>query len=183
MAQVRTGNILDVDGKLVQVLKHSYTQGTGRQLGNVQLELKELITGTKKPLRLRPNDMLDIVRLDERKFQFLYKEGSLLHCMDLGTFEQLAIESHVLGPCASFLVEGGDITLEFHDGLPLSGFLPSTVTLRVTEVAPHAKGDTASPSYVPALLESGATVLVPPFVGTGDMVVIDTTDGKFVKRG
>jgi len=172
-----------VDGKLVQVLKHSYTQGTGRQLGNVQLDIKELLTGTKRPLRLRPSDMLSIVRLDERKFQFLYREGSMLHCMDLSTFEQLAIESDVIGPSSSFLTEGGEITLEFHDGIPLSGFLPSTVTLQVAEVAPHAKGDTASPSYVPAQLESGTTVLVPPFVETGDMIVIDTHDGKFVKRG
>ena len=160
--QVRAGNILEVDGKLMQVIKCSHTQGTARQLGNVQLELRDVLTRSKHPMRLRPGDAVFAVRLEDRPFQFLYQEDAVLHCMDPQTFEQVAVERDLLGEAARFLKEGGALTLCFHDGAAVAGSLPSIVTLKVAEAAPHLKGETSAPQYQPAVLETGVKVQVPP---------------------
>lgn len=180
--QLRAGNILDLDGRLMQVLKHSHSQ-TGRQLGNVQLELRDLASRAKRPLRLRPSETVDVVRLEERRFQFLYAEGDTMHCMDPQSFEQVGVDRGVLAPgAAELLAEGADLTLAFHDGAPVSGSLPPQVTLKVVDAAPHIKGETQAPQYKPATLETGAAVSVPPFVVAGDSIIVDTADGSFVKR-
>lgn len=122
--QIRIGNILDIDGRLMQVLKQAHAQGTGRQLGNVQLELRDILNKSKHPLRLRPSDMVDVVRLDEKKYQFLYQEDNVLHCMDPNSFEQVAVGKDLLDKTAlSFLAEGGSVILSFHDGSPGTWYL------------------------------------------------------------
>jgi elongation factor P len=167
----------------MQVLKQSHAQGTGRQLGNVQLELRDILTKSKHPLKLRPSDMVDVVRLDEKKFQFLYQEDDVLHCMDPDSFEQVAVGKDLLEKAAlGFLAEGGDVILSFHDGSAVSGALPPNVVLKVAEASPHLKGEAQAPQYKPAVLETGATISVPPFVVAGDRVIVDTAEGKFMKR-
>ncbi|KAL4536780.1 hypothetical protein Ndes2437B_g06184 [Nannochloris sp. 'desiccata'] len=180
---IRIGNILDIDGRLMQVLKQAHAQGTGRQLGNVQLELRDILNKSKHPLRLRPSDMVDVVRLDEKKYQFLYQEDNVLHCMDPNSFEQVAVGKDLLDKTAlSFLAEGGSVILSFHDGSPVSAAVPQIVQLKVAEASPHLKGEAQAPQYKPAILETGATISVPPFVVAGDAVVVDTIEGKFMKR-
>lgn len=175
--------MIDVDGKLFQVLKATHSQGAGRQLGNVQLELRDVGTKSKKPLRLRPSDMINIVRLDERQYQFLYRDSGSLHCMDQETFEQIAIDEDVLGAQSKYLLEGGQLTVFFHDGDDaVSATLPSTIALKVSSAAPHIKNETAAPQYKPAVLETNAKVLVPPYVEAGDTVLVDTETGDFLKR-
>lgn len=180
--EVRSGNIIEIEGRLMQVIKQAHTQGVGRQLGNVQLELRDMLNQSKKPLRLRPSDIVDVVRLDERTFQYLYREGNVLHCMDPQNFDQVTVDADVIGPAASYLKEGGDLTLAFNDGEIVAAYLPQTVTLKVVEAAPHLKGDTASPQYVSVVLESGASSSVPPYVRAGDFVILNSADGTFVKR-
>jgi elongation factor P len=167
----------------MQVLKQAHAHGTGRQLGNVQLELRDILTKSKHPLKLRPSDMVDVVRLDDKKYQFLYQEDDVLHCMDPESFEQLSIDKDLLEKSAlGFLAEGGDVILSFHDGSPVGGALPTTVVLKIAEASPHLKGEAQAPQYKPAVLETGATISVPPFVVAGDSVIVDTAEGKFVKR-
>jgi translation elongation factor P len=180
--EVRSGNIIEIEGRLMQVIKMSHTQGVGRQLGNVQLELRDMMSRAKRPLRVRPSDTVDVVRLDERSFQYLYREGNLLYCMDPQSFDQVTVDADTIGPVASYLKEGGDLTLAFNDGNVVAAYLAPTVTLKVAEAAPHLKGDTASPQYVSVVLETGASASVPPYVRAGDLVVLSTTDGAFVKR-
>jgi len=181
--QVRAGNMLEVEGKLMHVIKAAHTQGSGRQLGNVQLELRDAISRSKHPLRLRPGDPVTVVHLEDKKFQFLYHEGENMHLMDPRSFEQVAIDRHVLGEQATaYLCEGGEVLLSFHEGIAVSATLPAAVTLKVMEAAPHVKGETAAPQYKPAVLETGATVSVPPFVNSGDSITVDTATGNFVKR-
>ena len=166
----------------MQVLKYAHSQ-TGRQLGNIQLQLRDVITRAKHPLRLRPSDMVDVVRLEERTFQFLYQEGDdSLHCMDPKTYEQIVLQKDILGERGAFLVEGGDIVVSFHEGTPVSGELPPQVTLEVKEAAPHMRGESQAPQQKPAVVETGATVYVPSFVVAGDRIIVDTADGTFVKR-
>ncbi|GAB4822133.1 hypothetical protein N2152v2_009179 [Parachlorella kessleri] len=197
--EVRSGNVLEVNGRLMQVVKHQHTQGAGRQLGNVQFELRDLVTKNKHLHRQRPYDMVELVRLEDRKYQCLYKEGSFVHCMDLETFEQVAVDEDMFGEQAAYLAEGLELTLSFHDGSPVTGKLllkcasarsqaplqravPETVTLRVEEAAPSMKGETVAPSYKPAVLQNGVKVMVPPFVQRGEEIIVNTVERSFVRR-
>jgi elongation factor P len=167
----------------MQVVKYQHSQGAGRQLGSVQLELRDLQNNSKHPLRLRPGDTVDVVRLEERKFDYLYAEGELLHCMHPTNFEQVAVHRSILGPQARFVAEGAQITLEYHDGAPIAASLPPHVTLKVAQAAPSIKGEAVHAQFKRAVLSTGAELQVPPFVTAGDTVVVDTESGKFVRRG
>ena len=103
--------------------------------------------------------------------------------MDPESFEQVAVSKDIFGPAAGFLAEGGEVILNYHEGTIVSGGLPPTVTLKVAEASPHMKGEAQAPQYKPAVLETGATITVPPFVVAGDSVIVDTATGTFVKRG
>ena len=102
--------------------------------------------------------------------------------MDPQSFEQVSVPRDIFGNSANYLVEGADVILSFHDSSPVSGSLPQTVVLKVAEAAPHFKGEAQAPQYKSAVLETGATISVPPFVVAGDSVVVDTAEGTFVKR-
>jgi elongation factor P len=121
--QVRPGNILELKDRLVQVIKFQHSQGAGRQLGFVLLQLRDLLAGTRQQLKLRPSDTLEVVRLEEKKYQVLYMEDDMAHMMDLETFEQVAVEAtETFGTqAAAFLKEGMTCTLSFHSGAPVAG--------------------------------------------------------------
>ena len=142
------------------------------------------MTSAKHPMRIRTNDIVEVVRLDQRTFQFLYGEGdAVVHVMDPETFEQMTINRSLFGSAARFLQEGCKVTLEFHDGNPISGFLQPQIGLKVIEAEPSMKGEAVTAQFKRAVVETGATVQVPPFVASGDIIVIDTVTGEFVKRG
>lgn len=167
----------------MQVLKFQHSQGAARQLGNVNLELRDVLTSSKHPLRIRTSDVVEVVRLDEKKFQYLYAEGdALLHMMNPDTFEQITVDRSIFGEASKFLLEGSEVTLEFHEGTPISGSLPPQVPLTVTMAAPSMKGEAVTLQFKKATVETGADVQVPPFVVTGDTILVDTTTGEFVKR-
>jgi elongation factor P len=108
----------------MQVLKQTHAQGAARQLGNVQLELRDISNKSKHPLKLRPSDMVDVVRLDEKTYQFLYQEDDVLHCMDPNSFEQVAVGRDLVAKTVlGFLAEGGDVILSFHEGSPGKWYL------------------------------------------------------------
>ncbi|BDA42194.1 Elongation factor P [Coccomyxa sp. Obi] len=183
--EVRSGNLIELEGRLYQVTKHQHTHGHGRQLGNVQLELRDIQSRTKLQERRRPSDLLEVVRLNGRAFQFLYKdEEGLLQLMDPQSFEQIAVSPELFGDAAAFLAPGASLSINYtDDGQPISGELPATVELKVVEADPYARGDSATSSYKQCRLEGGARIGVPPFVQVGDTVVVDTAEGTFVKRG
>ncbi len=107
----------------------------------------------------------------------------IVHCMDPLSFEQLAVPADLFGDAAAYLKEGLEVVLSLHEGEAVAGQLPQAVTLRVAQAAPSIKGETAAPSYKPAVLENGVQVQVPSFVTVGDSVVVDTATGEFLKRG
>eukprot|EP00887_Chlorella_sp_A99_P006266 scaffold3.g6266.t1 len=194
-SELRSGNVIELNGRLLQVLSFD-KKAMGRQLGNVQLELRDIVTKAKHPLKLRPYDAVEVARLEGRKFQFLYAEGSVMHCMDPESFEQVSVDAEVFGDQAAFLSEargrapgcvrsawsGLLLELNFYDGSPVTAELPAQVELVVEEVAPTMRGETAAPSYKPAVLAGGLKLKVPPFVGPGERVVVDTSSGEFVRR-
>ncbi|KAL6780323.1 Elongation factor P [Auxenochlorella protothecoides] len=179
--EVRPGAVLELNGKLLQVVRSTHVNA-GRQLGNISMELRDLASGAKHPAKFRPSESVEVVHLESRRYTCLYREGSLLHAMDAATYEQVAVEASLFDPGSAYLVEGMEVSMAFHDGRPIVGEVPATVTLEVREAAPTMRGETAAPSYKPAVLENGVRITVPPFVVAGDKVVVDTREGTFVKR-
>ena len=178
---VRAGMVLEFEGKLWMVINHEIrTPGNLRSFN--QVEMKDIKSGNKRGLRLRPDEAMERVTLDQRKFQFLFRDGDALTFMDEENYEQINISAEWIGERVAFLQDGMVVQVELHEGTPIGVKLPDQVTLEIVEADPVVKGQTASSSYKPAVLENGVRVMVPPFIGTGDRIVVNTDDLTYVER-
>jgi elongation factor P len=178
---IRIGNVIEHGGKPWVVVKTMHTQ-PGKGGAFVQAELKSLTGNTKTTQRFRSAESVELVRLDAKPYQYLYKEENDLIFMDQETFEQISLSSDFVGDGANYLQDGIIINVCFYDDKPLSIELPSTVILRIAEADAVVKGQTASSSFKPAILENGLRTLVPPHIEAGTRVVINTEDGSYVER-
>ncbi len=178
---VRPGNVLDYNEKLWVVLKAETIQ-PGKGASVTQIEMRDLKSGNKTNVRFRTQDMLEKAHIDEEDYQYLYPEGENFTFMHTETFEQVEISREIIGDPAQFLQEGMICQVSQFEGTPLSVSLPDSVTMEIIEADPVVKGQTASSSYKPAVLENGARVMVPPHIGTGTRVVVKTADGSYVER-
>jgi len=180
--EVRPGYVIQHKGGLWAAVKcQAVKPGKGGAFN--QVELKNLIDGTKLNERFRASETVERVRLEQKDYQFLYAQGDQLVFMDLDTYEQLEIDRDFIGDRAAFLQDGMAVTVESHEGRPLGVTLPDQVTLAVVEAEPVVKGQTASSSYKPAMLENGVRVMVPPFISIGEKIVVDTNELTYVRRG
>lgn len=178
---VRTGMVVEYEKKLWLVIKHEIrTPGNLRSFN--QVEFRDLKSGTKTNLRLRADEMLERAHLDQRDFQFLYADGESLVFMDNESYEQSNIDAELLGDRRAFLQDGMTVKVELHEGKPIGVALPETVILEIVEADPVVKGQTASSSYKPAQLENGLRVMVPPFITTGERIVVNTEELTYVER-
>lgn len=178
---VRAGMVVTYESKLWLVVKHEIrTPGNLRSFN--QVEMRDIKSGTKTNTRLRADEMLERAYLDQRDFQFLYAEGDSLIFMDSETYDQISIDAELLGDRRAFLQDGMTVQVELHEGKPLGVVLPPTVVLEITEADPVVKGQTASSSYKPAQLENGLRVMVPPFITTGEKIVVNTEELTYVER-
>jgi elongation factor P len=148
----------------------------------IQTELKSIIDGTKYNERLRSAEVVERVYLDEKPLQFLYKDGEQLVFMDQDTFEQVMLDSDVLGSSVAFLQDGMMVDLSFYEGKVISASLPQTVIMTIESADPVVRGQTASSSYKPAILENGVRVMVPQHIDSGMRIVVNTADGTYVER-
>ncbi|MEQ8964290.1 MAG: elongation factor P [Azospirillaceae bacterium] len=178
---IRPGNVLEYEGKLVVVTKIDLIQ-PGKGNAVIQVEMKDVRTGTKTQNRWRTQETVERARLDEEEMQYLYSDGDDHHFMHMENFEQVTIPGETIGDSAKFLKEEMVCTVTLYEGTPLSVELPQHVTLEITEAEPVVKGQTASSSYKPAILSNGAKIMVPPHIETGTRVVVDTRDGSYVER-
>ncbi len=178
---IRPGNIIQHKNRLWIAVKTQHTQ-PGKGGAYLQVELKDIRDGTKLNERFRSSESVERVRLDEKEFQFLYEEGEAIALMDLQTFEQIHLPKEILGDSAAFLKDGMMLTVVSHEGEIVGAELPETVIMEIVEAEPVVKGQTASSSYKPAILENGARIMVPPHIGTGIKVVVNTADGTYVER-
>lgn len=178
---IRPGNIIEHQGRLWRAVRIMHTQ-PGKGGAYLQVELKDIRDGTKLNERFRSSESVERVRLDEKTYQFLYRDGDQITLMDNETFEQITLPEEMIGEPAVYLREGMSVTVESHEGTPLSVELPDTVIMTVVEADPVVKGQTAASSYKPARLENGVRTLVPPHVEKGTRVVINTADGSYVER-
>ncbi len=179
--QVRAGMVLDFEGKLWMVTGHEIrTPGNLRSFN--QIEMKDIKSGVKKNMRLRPDEGMERVQLGQRDFQFLFADGDTLTFMDNQNYEQITMERDFLGDRAAFLQDGMTVQVELHEATPIGVKLPDQVILEIVEADPVVKGQTASSSYKPAKLENGVRVMVPPFIGTGDKIVVNTNELTYIER-
>ncbi|MBL0319607.1 MAG: elongation factor P [Alphaproteobacteria bacterium] len=179
---IRAGNIINIKNDLWVVSKQPMHVKPGKGGAFVQVEMKNLNNGNKLNERLRSDERVERVVLDEKSYQFLYTEEDKMHLMDNESYEQIEIKQSLLGDASQFLQDGITVTVYSHDGEPLSAQLPDHVVFAIDETEPVIKGQTAASSYKPAILENGVRVMVPTFISTGDKIVISTVDGSYVER-
>lgn len=179
--QLRSGNAIIHEGNLCRVLNvHHLTPGNWR--GMVQAKLRNLKSGNSFEHRFRSEDRVEKADLEEHEMEFLYASGDEFHFMNTGTYEQVAIQRDDLGDAVNYLVANTRVMVEFYEQRPVGVDLPVTVDLKVVETPPGMKGATASNSGKPATLETGLQIVVPQFIGVGEVVRVDTAEGKYLER-
>jgi elongation factor P len=179
---LRAGHVLDRgDGKLWAVTKYEIMQ-PGKGASVIQVEMRDIRSGNKDNVRYRTQETVERVRLDQAEYQFLYWEGDDAHFMNKESFEQMTVTRETIGYPANFLQEGMTCEIETYEGTPLGVSIPDTVIMQIEQADPVVKGQTATSSYKPAILENGVKVMVPPFIESGTKIVIRTEDGTYMER-
>jgi elongation factor P len=178
---IRPGNILEYERGIWKVAKIQHTQ-PGKGGAYMQVEMKNLIDGRKTNVRFRSADTIERVRLDTKEYQFLYGEGDSLVFMDGDTFEQINLPSDLLGDARPFLEDGMQVTLEMWEDRPISVALPEQVEATIVEADAVVKGQTASSSFKPAVLENGVRVMVPPHIASGTRIIVDVYNREYVGK-
>ncbi|QDU20760.1 elongation factor P [Urbifossiella limnaea] len=181
MIDVRKGMVLNMGGTLFYVLDRDLnTPGNWRAI--LYLKMKNLTTGSITDERVHPDDKGEVVYLDTKDFNYSYKDGDEYVFVDGETFEPVNLGADMVGDMMKYLRENDPVKITFYDGKALSMELPQTVTLKVTETEPGIKGATAAAQTKAATLETGVVVQVPSFIAVGEQIVIQTEDGKYLKR-
>ncbi len=178
---VRVGNTIEHRDKLWRVVKIQHTMpGKGGAFN--QMELKELQTGTKLNDRFRAAEDIEVVRLDQTVYQYLFKDEYNMTLMHPETFEQIEIALDVLGDAVIYLQDGMMIDVETYEEQVIGAVVPEHVTLEIVETEAVVKGQTAASSNKPAILENGVRVMVPPFITVGERVIVRTEDSQYIER-
>ncbi len=178
---IRVGNLLELDKRLWVVLKTQHVQ-PGKGGAFMQVEMKDIKDGTKNNNRFRSSETVTKVSLEARDFQFLYESGDSIELMDKTNYEQISLNKELVGEQAAFLQEGMDVMVEFYGEEAIAVVLPDTVIAEVAECEPAIKNQTAASSYKPAVLDNGVRIMVPPFISTGDKVVVRIASLEYMER-
>jgi len=179
--EIRPGNVIEHNGGLWAAVKtNAVKPGKGGAFN--QVELKNLIDGTKLNERFRASETVERVRLEQKEFQYLYEQGDMLVFMDNESYEQLELQQEFVGDRAKFLQDGMMVQVELYEEKPIGISLPDQVALEITEADPVVKGQTAASSYKPAVMENGVRVMVPPFIEAGERILVDTNDITYIRR-
>ena len=179
--EIKPGMVIEHKDDLWSVLKTQHVKpGKGGAFN--QVELKSVKKGTKLNERFRSSDSVERAILDDKKFNFLYEDENDCHFMDQVNFEQIQIKKSLLGEKNKLLRENMEVDVQFYEDQPLSVDLPTTVELKIETTDAAIKGQTASSSYKPAILENGINIMVPPFINTDDKIVLDTRTLEYIKK-
>ena len=178
---IRPGNIIEYEGGIWRAVKIQHTQ-PGKGGAYMQVEMKNLIDGRKTNVRFRSAETVERVRLDTKDFQFLYHDGDMLTFMDKDNYEQIRLPRDLIGDAGDFLQDGMDVVMELYNEKPISVQLPDQVEATIVEADAVVKGQTASSSYKPAVLDNGVKVLVPPHITAGTKIVVDVYNRDYVRR-
>ncbi|MCH2548569.1 MAG: elongation factor P [Alphaproteobacteria bacterium] len=180
--EIRPGNVIEHQSRLWRAVRIQHVK-PGKGGAYLQVELREVRDGTKLNERFRSAETVERVRLDQKDYQYLYSDGDQFTFMDQETYEQVTLDSSIIEPEQSqFLQDGMSVTIESYENSPIGVSLPEKVTLGVAEADAVVKGQTASSSYKPAVLENGIKILVPPHIESGTRIVVSTSDATYVER-
>ncbi|MGB0907557.1 MAG: elongation factor P [Maricaulaceae bacterium] len=179
--EIRIGNIIKHQDTIwVAVRTNAVKPGKGGAFN--QVELKNLLDGRKLNERFRAAETVEKIRLEQKTHTYLYPENNFLVFMDGETFEQIMLDKDFVGDRAAYLNDGMSVDVEFYEERPINISIPEQVVLEVADTEPVVKGQTAANSFKPATLTNGVRTNVPPFVGVGERLIINTEDGSYVKR-
>ena len=180
-SQVRKGNVLEIDEKLYVVLTaQNFHPGKGTPV--TQVDMRRIADGVKVSERWKTTEQVERAHVEERQYQFLYADDEGYHFMEPESFEQVTVDKDVVGDSSVYLQDGMLCHLATHNGVAISIELPQKITVEIVETEPVVKGQTASSSYKPAQADNGLRVMVPPHIGVGTRVVINTDDNSYVER-
>ena len=179
--QFKNGFVVEINKTLFQVLESQHIK-PGKGGAFVRAKLRNMDTGSITDNRYRPEDAFPQAYIENKVMQFLYKDSSSYHFMDQSTYEQIEIAEDIIGSAVKFLKDGMDATVSFHKNRIVGVSLPSYVELKISYTEPGIKGDTAKGGSKPATTETGATVRVPLFINTGDVIQVDTRTGEYGGR-
>lgn len=180
-SEVRKGMVINMEGQLYYCVDREL-RTPGNLPSKLTLKLKNIKTGFVTDQRVHPEDKVEQAYLDKRDMEYLYKDSDGYVFMDKETYEQVTLAEEMVGDLPLYLKENNSCQVTFYDGKALSIDLPAQVELQVTETDPALKGATAAAQYKPATLETGLKITVPPHIATGDMIVVDTREGKYLSR-
>lgn len=181
--QLKRGMVIKFEnnGNLCRIMETIH-KTPGNLRGFVQAKMRDLKSGSIFEHRYRSVDMVDRAILDDTEMEYLYSEGDMHHFMNNETYEQIGLSDEVLGDAVNYLIPNIKLRVEMFEGRPVGIELPLTVELRVLETEPSIKGASVSNQSKPAKMETGLMVQVPPFINEGDVIRVDSTEGKYVER-
>jgi elongation factor P len=178
---IRAGQVIEHEGRRWTVLKQQIiTPGKGGAF--IQVEMRDLKSGNKTNERWRTADTVERLMTEEKEYNYSYTDGTNMVLMDPETYEETHVPFELLGDLAPFLQDNMRVTIDLVEGDPVGIHLPPTVVLEVVEADPVVKGQTAASSYKPARLSNGVKTSVPPFIETGERIVVKTEDSSYVER-
>ncbi len=179
--EIKVGNLLEYNAKLWRVAKTSHVK-PGKGGAFVQVEMKAIADGTKLNERFRSEDKVEKAHVEARDMQYLYQDGDNYVFMDSKSYEQTMLDPGDLEGQLEYLLPNTEVIVNFYQDKPIGLQLPPNVTLEVVETEAVIKGQTASGSGKPAMLETGITVTVPTFINVGDKIKVNTETGEYVER-
>ncbi len=177
----KNGMTLEIDGQVCQILEFQHVK-PGKGAAFVRTKIKNIITGAVVEKTFRPTEKFPQAHIDRVDMQYLYKDGDLYNFMNMETYDQMALAPDVVGDAMKFVKENETVRICSYNGKVFSVEPPLFVELEITSTEPGFKGDTATGTYKPAIVETGEEIQVPLFVNTGDKVKIDTRTGEYLSR-
>ena len=177
----KNGITIEIEGNIYQIMEFQHVK-PGKGAAFVRTKLKNIISGGVVEKTFRPTEKFENAHIERKDMQYLYSDGELYHFMDVETFDQIAVDGDTVGDSLKFVKEKEMVKVCSHEGNVFSVEPPISVELEVTETEPGVKGDTATGATKPAIVETGASVLVPLFVNQGDKIKIDTRTGEYSSR-
>lgn len=179
--EIRVGYVIEHKGRKWFVTKTEHVK-PGKGGAFMQVEIKDIQSGTKSNERFRSSETVDRVYMEDRDYQFLFTDGQEYTFMDQESFDQVSLKPELLGDAAPFLAESMIVRVSMCDGEPIAISLPDTVIMEVVEAEPTVKGQTASASFKPGKLANGLRIMVPQYVEAGTRIVVRTADCTYVER-
>jgi len=179
-SELRRGVIIELEGKLYQVIEYQHVKMKRTALARVKL--RDMQAGHTIERTFQSDDKFTQARLDYRNSQYLYNDGNLYYFMDEENYEQTALSAEQLGDAVNYLKEGMSLGISSYKGELVGVELPITVELKVIDTGPGFKGDTATAGNKPAKLETGITIQVPLFINKEDIIKVDTRTGSYLER-